>query len=66
VTVLYLADDSREDAIIDRGLFWNRAIPGIIFVAALVVIGILIAVMHGNTAFPAIAKDGHGLPDTSV
>jgi len=64
VTVLYLADDPREDAIIDRDLFWNWAIPGIIFVAALVVIAILIAVLRGNTAFPAIAKDGHGLPDT--
>jgi hypothetical protein len=55
---------SADDAIIDRGLFWNWAIPGIIFVAALVVIAILIAVLRGNTAFPAIAKDGHGLPDT--
>jgi hypothetical protein len=53
VTVLYLAGDPPNDAIIDRGLIWNWAIPGIIFVAAGVVAGILIAVLRGGTARPA-------------
>ena len=53
VTVLYLAAESRNDAIIDRGLIWNWAIPGIIFGAAVVVAGILIAVLRGGAARPA-------------
>jgi hypothetical protein len=55
VTVLYLADDPRGDAMIDRGLFWNWAIPGILFIAAVVVAGILIVVLRGGAAKPAIA-----------
>jgi len=36
VTVLYLADDPRGAAIVDRGRFWNWAIPGILmFVSVL-------------------------------
>jgi Protein of unknown function (DUF3592) len=34
VTVLYNADDPRRDAIIDRGRFWNWAIPGLLLVGA--------------------------------
>jgi len=34
VTVLYNADDPRGDAIVDRGPFWNWAIPGLLLVAA--------------------------------
>jgi len=40
VTVLYLADTPRGNAMIDRGLLWNWAMPGGIFVAALVLAGI--------------------------
>jgi hypothetical protein len=31
VSVLYLADDPRGGAIIDRGPFWNWAIPALLF-----------------------------------
>jgi hypothetical protein len=34
VTVLYLAGDPQRQAIIDRGLFWNWAIPAIVFLSA--------------------------------
>jgi hypothetical protein len=34
VTVLYLENDPKGEAIIDRGLFWNWAIPGILLLAA--------------------------------
>jgi len=34
VTVLYLPDNPRGKAIIDRGVFWNWAIPGMLFVVA--------------------------------
>lgn len=34
VTVLYNADDPRGDAIVDRGLFWNWAVPGLLLLAA--------------------------------
>jgi uncharacterized protein DUF3592 len=37
VTVLYLANNPRGQAIIDRGLWWNWAIPGILFLAAALV-----------------------------
>jgi len=34
VTVLYLADNPSKQAIIDRGVFWNWAIPVLLFIAA--------------------------------
>src|SRR5439155_827275 len=34
VTVLYLLDNPSQEAIIDRGLFWNWAIPAFLFVGA--------------------------------
>jgi hypothetical protein len=56
VIVLYLADNPRGDAMIDRGLIWNWAIPAVIFVAAVVVIAILIGVLRGGAARPALAS----------
>src|SRR5205085_5322114 len=34
VTVLYLADNPRKQAIIDRGMFWNWAIPVLLLLGA--------------------------------
>lgn len=50
VTVLYLADGPRGTAMIDRGPFWNWAIPVGIFIAALVLAGIFILLLRGGTA----------------
>jgi uncharacterized protein DUF3592 len=55
VTVLYLADTPRGNAMIDRGLFWNWVIPVGIFVAALVLAGIFFAILRGGTARTAEA-----------
>lgn len=55
VTVLYLADTPRGNAMIDRGLLWNWAMPGGIFVAALVLAGIFFTVLRGGTARTATA-----------
>lgn len=55
VTVLYLADAPRGNAMIDRGPFWNWAIPVGIFVAALVLAGIFILVLRGGTVRTAAA-----------
>jgi hypothetical protein len=46
VTVLYLAENPGGAAMIDRGLFWNWAIPAAIFAAALVLAGILIGMLR--------------------
>jgi hypothetical protein len=56
VTVLYLADNPQRDAIIDRGLWWNWAIPGILVLAAVFVVGLLIAVRRGGASFVATAR----------
>lgn len=48
VTVLYLASDPRYSAILDRGRLWNWALPGIIFVAAFVVAGIVIVMLRSG------------------
>jgi Protein of unknown function (DUF3592) len=55
VTVLYLTDAPRGNAMIDRGPFWNWAIPVAIFVAALILAGIFILVLRGGTARTATA-----------
>jgi Protein of unknown function (DUF3592) len=34
VTVLYLADDPQRSAMIDRGIYWNWAIPAVVFLFA--------------------------------
>jgi hypothetical protein len=46
VTVLYLADHPQQDAIIDRGWWWNWMIPGLIFLFAAILIGLLFAILR--------------------
>ena len=46
VTVLYLADNPQQEAIIDRGIWWNWAIPGIVFLSAAFVVLILIGILR--------------------
>jgi hypothetical protein len=48
VTVLYLADDPRREAIIDRGPFWNWAIPGFLLLGALLLLGFLLAMVRSG------------------
>jgi hypothetical protein len=48
VTVLYLADNPRQEAVIDRGLLFNWAIPGVIFLFAVFVVLILIGMLRKN------------------
>jgi hypothetical protein len=43
VTVLYLAGRPQQDAIIDRGFWLNRMIPGLIYLFAAVLAGVLVA-----------------------
>ncbi len=43
VTVLYLADDPQRSAMIDRGVYWNWAIPVVIFAFA----GTLVLILLG-------------------
>jgi hypothetical protein len=59
VTVLYLADDPREHAIIDRGLFWNWAIPGILFLAGALLALMLVYMLRSG----ATGKLNNGLAD---
>jgi hypothetical protein len=53
VTVLYLADNP-QDAIIDRGIWWNWAIPAILVLVATFVVGLLIAVRRGGASSAAV------------
>lgn len=55
VTVLYLAETPQNDAIIDRGRVWNWAIPGILFLAALVAVFILLGTLRIGGVRPAAA-----------
>jgi hypothetical protein len=55
VTVLYLADAPRGNAMIDRGPFWNWAMPGGIFLAALLVGAVWQSVLRSGAARPATA-----------
>lgn len=48
VTVLYLADSPRGQAIIDRGLWWNWAIPGILFLSAALLAWLLVFVLRSG------------------
>ena len=50
VTVLYLPDNRRKDAIIDRGIWWNWAIPGIVFLFAAFIVLILIGMLRQRTS----------------
>ncbi len=43
VSVLYLAEDPQRSAMIDRGTYWNWAIPLVIFLFAAIVIAILVS-----------------------
>ncbi len=47
--MLYLADQPQRDAIIDRGLFWNWAIPGFLFLGAIFVGWLTVAMLRGGS-----------------
>jgi hypothetical protein len=53
VTVLYLANDPQRQAIIDRGFWWNWAIPGIVFLSAAFVVLLVFGMRRQMTASPA-------------
>jgi hypothetical protein len=55
VTVLYLAG-TPQDAIIDRGIWWNWAIPAILVLAAAFVVGLLIAIRRGGASFATAVR----------
>jgi hypothetical protein len=65
VTVLYLADDPRHQAIIDRGGFWNWIIPGLLLLGALLLLGVLLALFRssrqraGVNSVTSTAMGGH-------
>jgi hypothetical protein len=46
VTVLYLPDNPQREAIIDRGIWWNWAIPGVVFLFAAFLVLILIGILR--------------------
>jgi hypothetical protein len=48
VAVLYLADDPQHSAMIDRGIYWNWAIPVVIFVFAAILVIILLGVRRSQ------------------
>jgi hypothetical protein len=50
VTVLYLADNPRQEAIIDRGIWLNWAIPGIIFSAAVFLVWLMVFILRSSTS----------------
>jgi Protein of unknown function (DUF3592) len=50
VTVLYLPSNPQQEAIIDRGIWWNWAIPGIIFLSAAFIVLILIGILRKPSA----------------
>ena len=64
VTVLYLADNPSQEAIIDRGVFWNWAIPAILFVGAVLLLCLLLAMLRtaraqsGRSPFAPSAAHG--------
>jgi hypothetical protein len=49
VTVLYLADNPKQEAIIDRGFWGNWAIPAIIFLAAAFVTWLLVVMLRAGS-----------------
>ena len=61
VTVLYLADNPQRDAIIDRGILGNWAIPAILVLVAACVVGLLIAVRRGGAVVATAAGGGQGV-----
>ena len=54
VTVLYLADDPRRGAIVDRGRFWNWAIPALLLVGAGLLSWLLLAMLRGSRRDAAV------------
>jgi hypothetical protein len=46
LTVLYFADNPRKEAIVDRGIWWNWAIPGILILIAAFLLWLLIAILR--------------------
>lgn len=46
VTVLYLADDPLNEAIIDRGMLWNGAIPALLLIAAALLIWLMLSLVR--------------------
>lgn len=50
VAVLYLADDPRGGAIIDRGPFWNWAIPALLFMGAALLAWLLVYMLSNRPA----------------
>jgi hypothetical protein len=50
VTVLYLPNNPRQTAIVDRGNWWNWAIPGIVFLSAAFIVLILIGLLRKGVA----------------
>ena len=52
VTVLYLADNPSQEAIIDRGLFWNWAIPAFLVVGAVLLLCLLLFMLRTGRQQP--------------
>ena len=48
VTVLYLADDPQRSAMIDRGVYWNWAIPVVVFLFAGIAVLILVGMSRSR------------------
>jgi hypothetical protein len=57
VTVLYLAEAPRGNAMIDRGPFRNWVIPVGIFLAAIIMIAVLVAVLRTGATRPLTIQD---------
>jgi hypothetical protein len=50
VTVLYLAESPQRNAMIDRGLLLNWAIPALLFAFAALLVGIMLAVLRNKAS----------------
>jgi hypothetical protein len=59
VTVLYLADDPQE-ATVDRGTWWNWAIPGIMVMSAAFLVWLMVAILRSGT--PLGSRPATGSP----
>ena len=49
VTVLYLPGSPQQDAIIDRGIWWNWAIPAIVFLTAAFIVWLMVGMLRKST-----------------
>jgi hypothetical protein len=61
VTVLYLADNPREEAIIDRGIWWNWGIPAIIILAAAFLVWLPVTTLRSGTPLNTPQRAAAGL-----